>query len=80
MDAQGHVRVQETNLTWVGSQLHFNYYSRQMDFGEFRAGKAPFFMAGESVQGNETNNLYTGKKVFVTTDDYSKPLETIHAS
>ena len=40
---------------------------------EFRTGKLPVFAAGRELQGNTTNQTYTARHVFVTTDDVSRP-------
>ncbi len=80
VDAEGSVRVLETNLTLVGPHLHYNYNTRQMDWAEFRAGESPFFVAGQALHGDGTNRAYSVTNAMVTTDDYSKPMETVRAS
>jgi lipopolysaccharide assembly outer membrane protein LptD (OstA) len=79
LDAEGNVRVIQTNLTLTGPHLHYNYLTRQMDWGNFRAGETPFFTAGEALHAEGTNGVYSVTNALVTTDDYSRPLETVHA-
>ncbi len=60
--ADGSVRLQRGDQTWVGSRLHYNYLTKQMDGAQFRTGQAPFFAAGEGLHaiGEGTNAVYTG--------------------
>ena len=47
---------------------------------QFRTGKPPVFAAGENLQGDISNKVYTAQHVFVTTDDVSDPAIRIRAS
>ena len=53
--AEGSVRLQRGDMTWISEKLHYNFKTKQMDGQEFRAGKQPLFAAGESVHGNLPN-------------------------
>lgn len=82
--AEGSVRLQREDQTWVGEKLHYNYETRQMDGEEFRTGKLPVFASGETMHGQgatatNTNNVYTAQYGMITTDDYSKPLIQVRA-
>lgn len=50
--AEGSVRLQREDQTWIGEKLHYNFMTRQMDGQEFRTGKLPVFATGESVHGD----------------------------
>ena len=50
--AEGAVRLQRGDMTWISEKLHYNYRTQQMDGQEFRAGKQPLFASGESVHGS----------------------------
>jgi LPS-assembly protein len=80
VDVEGAVRVQQAGMTLAGPHFHFNYLTRQADWHEFRAGQSPFFVAGLGLGGNGSNRVYSATNALVTTDDYSKPLETVRAS
>lgn len=81
--ADGSVRLQKDNQTWIGDHIHYNFKTSETDGTQFRAGKTPFFIAGEAFRGerdkDHTNSVYTTTNAFVTTDDYSQPLQRIHA-
>ena len=78
--AEGSVRIQQGRETLTGPQVHLNYLTRQMDWTEFRAGEAPYFAAGKAMHAEGTNGAYSATNAFVTTDDYSQPLQEIRAS
>jgi LPS-assembly protein len=77
--AEGSVRIQKQNATWVGEHLHYNYFTTALDAQQFRAGQFPTFVMGEGLAGNRTNGTYTATNAVVTADDYYRPLFTIHA-
>ena len=79
--AQGSVRVQRENETWVGDRLHYNYQTHQMEGDKFRLGQSPFYVAGEALHGvgEGTNAVYQGTNVVMTTDDYYQPLMKVRA-
>src|ERR1700719_949392 len=47
--ADGSVRLQQGDQTWVGSHLHYNFLTRQIDGQQFRMGRPPYFAAGEGL-------------------------------
>ncbi len=81
--ADGSVRLQKDNQTWIGEHIHYNYRTGETDGTQFRAGKTPMFSAGEAFHGERTNDhtntVYTATNGFITTDDYSSPLQRIRA-
>jgi LPS-assembly protein len=77
--AEGSVRVQKDNQTWVGEHVHYNFKTTEMDSGPFRTGKYPVFAGGAGLHTDPTNHAYIATNAFVTTDDYSRPWEKIRA-
>ncbi len=85
--AAGHVRILWDNLVWTGDSIHLNFKTRQMQAEVFRTGYSPVsvFAAGEklgveNLGGDLTNNIYTARNAFVTTDDIANPAERVRAS
>ncbi len=77
--AEGDVRVQKEDQTWVGDRLRYNYLTSQLDGSEFRTGKTPFFAAGHDLHGNSDQHIYSATNALVTADDYYNPLFKIRA-
>ncbi len=81
--ADGAVRMQRDDQTWSGEHLHYNYKTGVTDGTQFRTGKTPLFAAGQSFQGQHANDrsnaVYTATNGFITSDDYSRPLQKIRA-
>ena len=72
--ADGHVRIeQQGGQIWIGEHITYNFKTRQMHSDQFRTGKPPVFAAGNELQGDVSNQTYTARHVFVTTDDISNP-------
>ncbi len=77
--AEGHVRLQRDDQTWVGEKIRYNFKTRQMSAEEFRTGRAPLFAAGKRLTGDQTDQTYTASDAFVTTDDIAEPAQSVHA-
>lgn len=83
VEADGHVRIESGDQLWVGEHIRYNFKTRMMSSEQFRTGKAPVYAAGEQVQGdasNRSNQVYSVKNAFVTTDDWEDPAYRIRAS
>lgn len=78
--ADGHVRIETGGLVWVGEHMRYNFITHQMQSEEYRAGKPPVFAAGHELEGDVSNQTYTARHVFVTTDDVSNPAYRVRAS
>jgi lipopolysaccharide assembly outer membrane protein LptD (OstA) len=78
--ADGHVRIEEGDLIWVGEHVRYNYKTHQMQSEQFRTGRPPVFAAGHELQGDLTNKIYTARHAFVTTDDVADPAIRVRAS
>jgi LPS-assembly protein len=77
--ADGNVRIQREDMTWIGESGHYNYQTGQIDAWEFRAGQSPMFVEGRDLYGDSDTHTYTATNAYVTADDYAKPLFRIHA-
>ena len=78
--ADGHVRIEQTDMLWVGENINYNFKTHQMHSEQFRAGRPPVFVSGKYLQGDITNKTYTARKILVTTDDVNDPAVYIRAS
>ncbi len=77
--AEGHVRIQHDDYTWVGEKILYNLNTRQMRAEEFRTGQPPLFAAGKGLLGDQTNQTYIATNALVTTDDIAEPAQSIRA-
>jgi hypothetical protein len=80
VEADGHVRIESTDMLWVGEHIRYNYKTRQMQADEFRTGRLPVFAGGAGLSGNTTNGVYYAHRALATTDDYSDPDYYVRAS
>ena len=78
--ADGSVRIAQGEEVWVGEHITYNFKTHQMRSEEFRTGKLPVFAAGKELGGDTTNQTYSARHIFVTTDDVSDPAIRVRAS
>ncbi len=78
--AEGHVRIQQGAMTWVGDRIQYNFKTYDMEAGQFRAGQSPVFATGRDLRGNRSNDTYTAHDAYLTSDDIAHPAEQVHAS
>ena len=78
--ADGNVRIEEGDQIWVGEHIRYNFKTHQMQSEQFRMGKPPVFTQGEQLQGDTTNQTYTARHAFVTTDDVNDPAIRVRSS
>lgn len=77
--AEGHVRIQKGEQTWIGDKIQYNFLTGFMAAENFRTGQPPFFIAGINLDANTETGIYTGYGVTVTADDYQNPAQSIRA-
>ena len=77
--ADGRVRIQQDDQVWVGEHVRYNFRTRQMEAEQFRTGKPPVFAAGEELRGDFSNQVYTARNAYVTTDDVARPGTKVRA-
>lgn len=77
--ADGHVRIQEGDVLWVGEHITYNFKTHQLRSEEFRTGRSPVFAAGQDLSANTTNGVYVARQAYVTTDDVADPAVRVRA-
>ncbi|MDB6125507.1 MAG: Organic solvent tolerance protein [Pedosphaera sp.] len=87
--AEGSVRIQKDDQTWIGERVRYNFKTSQMESGPFKTGKFPAFAAGTGLKSqtankafpisNTNSTYYIATNTFVTTDDFQRPFEKIRA-
>jgi len=79
VDADGRVRIQQGEQLWVSEHVRYNFYTHQMQAGQFRTGHPPIFAAGNALIGNLTNRTYVATDAMITGDDVARPLIKVRA-
>lgn len=77
--AEGRVRIQHQGQIWVGERIRYNFLTREMQTEEFRTGAPPLFASGVALEGDTTNEVYSGRSASITTDDYENPFWVVKA-
>ncbi len=77
ISAQGDVNIVTGSQIWRAEKVDWNYKEQKIEAENARGGTPPFFFKGSFVEADLSNRVYTVSNVFVTTDDYSKPLQKI---
>ena len=78
--AEGDVVIlREGAQIWRGERISYNFRTHIMSTPSFRAGQGPYFIAGESLLTDPTNNAYLGTNGTFTTDDNPKPNYKVRA-
>jgi len=80
VDADGNVRIQSSDMLWVGDHVHYNFKTHVMRTEQFRTGRLPIFAGGESLSGDTSNKVYYAHDAFVTTDDVADPAYVVRAT
>src|SRR5262249_29479133 len=58
---------------WRGDHIRYNFVTKEAEADKFRTGLPPFFVEGEHVEGQQTNEVYSATNAFVTSDDVANP-------
>jgi lipopolysaccharide assembly outer membrane protein LptD (OstA) len=77
--AEGMVSLQGDGVFWTGDHLEYDFTTREIGAGSYRAGLSGIFMAADNVQGNSTNRVYNAENATFTTDDLRDPGYRIRA-
>jgi LPS-assembly protein len=77
--ADGNVRMKRGGEYWVGPHFEYNFKTKVMESGPFKAGMAPFYVQGFGLEASPEDNTYTAKKASVTSDDDSNPNHRVRA-
>ncbi len=77
--ADGHVRIQEGDMLWVGEHITYNFKTHELRSDEFRTGLSPVYASGRDLTANTTNRTYVARHAYVTTDDIDDPAFKVRA-
>ena len=77
--AEGSVTLQRDGQAWSGERLEYNFRTETMGAANYRTGKPPFFVAGDSLRGSDKAGNYTAEGAYLTTDDVKNPNYRIRA-
>ena len=77
--AEGSVTLQRDGQAWSGERLEYNFRTGTMGAANYRTGKSPFFVAGDSLLGSGEVGNYTAEDAYLTTDDVKNPNYRIRA-
>jgi LPS-assembly protein len=83
--ADGHVRIETSDMTWAGEHISYNYKTHVLQSEQFRTGRLPVFAAGAKLNGQidphkGATNVLTAQRALVTTDDNSEPDPVVRAA
>jgi LPS-assembly protein len=67
------VTLQRDNQVWRGDRLQYNLIDRTIRTTAFRTGRWPVFAAGQGLDLDLTNQVYTSSGAYVTSDDVAEP-------
>ena len=67
------VTLQRDNQVWRGDRLQYNLVDRTIRTTAFRTGRWPVFAAGQGLNLDLTNQVYTSSGAYVTSDDVADP-------
>lgn len=77
--AQGDVTIRGRGALWTGERIVYNFKTEKMVSDHFKLGQNPFFIAGQGLAANQSNQTYSATNVMVTTDDYANPAYKVRA-
>ncbi len=71
--ADGMVTLQSGPLYWTGEHLEYNFNTRQIGTGSYRAGVGMLYLEADNLSGSSTNQTYEAERARFTTDDSEHP-------
>lgn len=77
--ADGNVRLRTPDQFFIGEHAEYNFRTGKTSSENFRAGFAPFFAGGLTLEGNTREESASLHNTFVTTDDVKDPALRIRA-
>jgi LPS-assembly protein len=77
--AEGGVSLQSEERFWRGESVVYNFRTKEMKADTFRVGLAPFYVSGEGLTADQTNQTYQATNASLTTDDIANPSYKIRA-
>jgi len=79
IQAEGDVVILDHGRIWRGTNATYNFNSGEVHAGAYKTAAMPFNLSGELLFGDTKNQIYSAADSIVTTDDYAKPIYSIHA-
>lgn len=77
--AEGNVTIKGRSQLWVGERVSYNLNNGRIFTPEFKTGSDPIYIKGESLNGDQSNNVYFATNVIFTTDNVADPAHVIRA-
>jgi len=75
---EGDVTILDHGHIWRGTNFIYNTKTGDVRAGRFKTIMAPYSIAGQTM-GGVSNKIQTATNAVIATDDYQKPIFTIHA-
>ena len=79
VQAEGDVLILDHGRIWRGTNATYNFNTGEVRAGSFKTAFLPFNLSGQYLIGDTKSQVYTAADSIITTDDYAKPIYTIHA-
>ncbi len=76
--AEGDVTILDHGHIWRGTNFIYNLKTGGVRAGWFKTMQAPYSISGERL-GGISNKVQTATNAVIATDDYQKPIFTLHA-
>ncbi|MDB4778520.1 LPS assembly protein LptD [Verrucomicrobia bacterium] len=71
--AEGNVSMHQNGVVWRGEEIRYNYITRILAAGAYRAGQSPFIASGTELYADPTAGNYRIGSAYVSTDDHEEP-------
>jgi LPS-assembly protein len=78
LTAEGDVTILDRGHIWRGTNFIYNLKTGEVRAGWFKTIQAPYSIAGHQL-GGISNKVQTATNAVISTDDYQKPVFTLHA-
>jgi LPS-assembly protein len=78
LTAEGDVTILDHGHIWRGTNFIYNTKTGAVRAGWFKTEQAPYSILGQQLTG-VSNKFQTATNAVVSTDDYAKPIFTLHA-
>jgi LPS-assembly protein len=75
---EGDVTILDHGHIWRGTNFIYNTKTGDVRAGRFKTVMPPYFILGQNL-GGVSNKVQTATNAIISTDDYQKPIFTIHA-
>jgi LPS-assembly protein len=76
--AEGDVTILDHGHIWRGTNFIYNFKTGAVRAGWFKTVQSPYSVSGRQM-GGTSNKVQTATNAVISTDDYQKPIVTLHA-